>query len=148
MLKFSVQTFYQPLISNSPLAIIFPSAISLQHFPFSNSFPFNDPFPFQSLPHQKAKSQKPKSQKQKPQAKSPKQKAQSKSPKQKALHPPSASLLYPVVNRVEQWFLERGDTVTGETCVPASLNINNLGEAAVLHFPFLWPGAVPISAYR
>jgi hypothetical protein len=32
------------------------------------------------------------------------------------------------------------DIVTGETCVPASLNVNNLGEAAVLHFPLLWPG--------
>jgi hypothetical protein len=31
------------------------------------------------------------------------------------------------------------DIVTGETCVPASLNVNNL-EAAVLHFPLLWPG--------
>jgi hypothetical protein len=27
------------------------------------------------------------------------------------------------------------DILTGETCVPASLNVNNLGEAAVLHFP-------------
>jgi hypothetical protein len=32
------------------------------------------------------------------------------------------------------------DIVTGETCVPASLNVNNLGEAAVLHFPLLWLG--------
>jgi hypothetical protein len=32
------------------------------------------------------------------------------------------------------------DIVTGETCVPASLNVNNLGEGAVLHFPLLWPG--------
>jgi hypothetical protein len=34
----------------------------------------------------------------------------------------------------------------GETCVPASLNINNLGKAAELHFPFLlssMAGAVP-----
>jgi hypothetical protein len=30
--------------------------------------------------------------------------------------------------------------VTGETCIPASLNINNLGEAGVLHFSLLWPG--------
>jgi hypothetical protein len=31
------------------------------------------------------------------------------------------------------------DIVTGETCVPSSLDLNNLGEAAVLHFPLLWP---------
>jgi hypothetical protein len=35
---------------------------------------------------------------------------------------------------------EGRDIVTGETCVPVSLNVNNLGEAAVLHYPFLWPG--------
>jgi hypothetical protein len=34
------------------------------------------------------------------------------------------------------------DIVTGETCIPASLNVNNLGEAAVL-----LARAVPISAY-
>jgi hypothetical protein len=32
------------------------------------------------------------------------------------------------------------DIVTGETCMLAFLNVNNLGEAAVLHFPLLWPG--------
>jgi hypothetical protein len=32
------------------------------------------------------------------------------------------------------------DIVTGETFVPVSLNVNNLGEAAVLHLPLLWPG--------
>jgi hypothetical protein len=32
------------------------------------------------------------------------------------------------------------DLVREETCVPASLKVNNLGEAAVLHFTFLWPG--------
>jgi hypothetical protein len=30
--------------------------------------------------------------------------------------------------------------VRGETCIPASLNVNNLGEAAVLHFPRSWLG--------
>jgi hypothetical protein len=42
---------------------------------------------------------------------------------------------------VEQQFLreegdigEGHDTVTRETCLPTSLNINNLGKAAVLHF--------------
>jgi hypothetical protein len=34
---------------------------------------------------------------------------------------------------------EGHDIVTGETCVPASLNVNNL-EAAVLHFPLPWLG--------
>jgi hypothetical protein len=32
------------------------------------------------------------------------------------------------------------DIVTGETCIPASLKVNNLGEAAVLHFSLLWSG--------
>jgi hypothetical protein len=43
------------------------------------------------LPHQKGKKQKPQS--------------EGKSPKTKAWHPPSESLLYPEVNRVEQMFL-------------------------------------------
>jgi hypothetical protein len=38
---------------------------------------------------------------------------------------------------------EERDTVTGDTCIPASLNINNLGEAVGL-----LARAVPISAYR
>jgi hypothetical protein len=38
------------------------------------------------------------------------------------------------------------DIVTGETCVPVSLNLN-LGDAAVLLFCFV-AGAVPILAYR
>jgi hypothetical protein len=33
-----------------------------------------------------------------------------------------------------------GDIVTGETWVLASMNVNNFGEAAVVHFPLLWPG--------
>jgi hypothetical protein len=37
--------------------------------------------------------------------------------------------------------LEEGcDTVIGKTCVPDSLNVNNLGEAVVLYFRLLWPG--------
>jgi hypothetical protein len=32
---------------------------------------------------------------------------------------------------------EGRDIVTGETCIPASLNVNNLGEAAVLNIPLL-----------
>jgi hypothetical protein len=35
---------------------------------------------------------------------------------------------------------EGRDIIIGETWVPTSLNINNLGEAAALHFPLLWPG--------
>jgi hypothetical protein len=35
---------------------------------------------------------------------------------------------------------EGHDIVTGETCIPASLNANNLGDAAVLLFPVCWPG--------
>jgi hypothetical protein len=89
------------------LAIPLKQFSSLQQsFPFSNSFPFLKlPTP-KSLPHKKAKS---KSLKQK--AKSPKQKLQYKNPKAKACYPPSVSLLYPVVNRVEQQFLERAMTL-------------------------------------
>jgi hypothetical protein len=32
---------------------------------------------------------------------------------------------------------EGHDIVTRGTCVPASLNVKNLGKAAVLHFPLL-----------
>jgi hypothetical protein len=35
---------------------------------------------------------------------------------------------------------EECDTVTGETFVPASLNVNNLGKAALLPLPPPWPG--------
>jgi hypothetical protein len=35
---------------------------------------------------------------------------------------------------------EGHDIVAGETCIPASLNVKNLVEAAVLHFPLLWLG--------
>jgi hypothetical protein len=78
----SVQTFYQPLFSNSSLAIHFPSAISLQQFPFTQKPPIKTPT------HQKA------------------------SLHPKASHPPSASLSYPVVNEeVEQQLLGRGMTL-------------------------------------
>jgi hypothetical protein len=55
---------------------------------------------------------------------------------QKTSPPPSVSLLYPVVNNeMEQKFLGRGTAIeTRETCVSTSLNVNNLGKAAVLHF--------------
>jgi hypothetical protein len=59
--------------------------------------------------------------------------------------PPPGSLFYTVVNKeVEQQF--SGTFVTEENCDNYSLNVNNLGKAAVLHFPFLLPsaaGAVP-----
>jgi hypothetical protein len=84
MLKFSVQTFYQPLFSTFPSAILFPSV------------------PFQKFPHQKAqrksffpifKGKKPPGQKAKSQAKkskSPKvQKPKVKPPKAKSPLPPS-----------------------------------------------------------
>jgi hypothetical protein len=57
MLKFSVQTFYQPLLSHSfpfsnfPLAILFPSVIL---------------FPSKSFPHQKAKGKNQKAESRKP----------------------------------------------------------------------------------
>jgi hypothetical protein len=46
------------------------------------------------------------------------------------LHPPSGSLLYPVVNKkVEQQFSGRGcDVVKRETCIPTSVNVNTLGK--------------------
>jgi hypothetical protein len=88
MLKFSVQTFYQPLFSIFPSTILFPSAI----------FPFNNSFPFQKLPT-------PKKPKIKPQ-------------KQKALFLLQGSFI--AANR---WSHGEGrDIVTGETCIPASLN--------------------------
>jgi hypothetical protein len=91
MLKFSVQTFYQPLFNNSfPFNnfSLFPLAFSLQQF-FSHQQFFSSIilFPSKSFPHQKAhsksffpifKGKKPPKQKAKSQAKSPK--AQSKAP--------------------------------------------------------------------
>jgi hypothetical protein len=122
-----MQTFYQPFFSNSPLAIL------LQQFPFSNSFSLfsNLPpaiLPCKSIPHPKSP----------PSFKKP-----------KALHPPSVSLLYPVVNKVEHQFSERDcDTVTRGTCIPASLNIKQLRESSCSAFSSSVAGAVPISAYR
>jgi hypothetical protein len=46
-----------------------------------------------------------------------------------------------VVNRIEKQFSGEGcDTVTGETCILASLNVNHLEQATILPFPLLWPG--------
>jgi hypothetical protein len=64
------------------------------------------------------------------------------SPIKKTSRPPSASLLYPVVNKE----VEGHDIVTRETCIPTSLNLNNLGKAAVLHpAPFCGWGHAKLS---
>jgi hypothetical protein len=53
------------------------------------------------------------------------------------------SLLYPVINKeVEQQFSGRGET--RETYDPTSLNVNNLGKAAVLHLTFLLSSAAGV----
>jgi hypothetical protein len=80
----------------------------------------------------KPKAQKPKAKnlKKKPQSK----KHQSKAPKEKA------SFSESFISSSKQGgaaVLRESDIVTGETCVPASPNVNNLGEAVVLHFPLL-----------
>jgi hypothetical protein len=68
-------------------------------------------------------------------------------------HPPSASLLYTVINNeVKQQSLGWGVTLKQEKpgFLLLSLNVNNLGKAAVLHFA-LAPseaGAMPNSVYR
>jgi hypothetical protein len=97
---------------------------SLPQFPVGNSFPFSNSFPFQKLPT-------PKSPKPKNHAKVQKT-TQSKKPKAKASLPPSGVF----INLDKQSGAEalgRGcDIVTGETCISASLNANNLGETAVL----------------
>jgi hypothetical protein len=104
-----VQTFYQPVFSNSRLAILLQLS-----FPFQQSF---------SLP----KSPTSKSQKQKPQSK----------------NPPS-SFSESFISSGKQGGAaipqEQPNNIgTGKTCLLASLKINNLEEAAVLHFPLLWP---------
>jgi hypothetical protein len=109
-----VQTFYQPLFSNSPLAILFPSAISLQHFPFSNSFPLQQSFSLQQFFFLPKASYTKEPKVQKPKAKNKSLKA--KAPKAKAPCPLSvaSSHLYPVVNRVEQRFSGRSVTLLQE----------------------------------
>jgi hypothetical protein len=98
------------LASNSPLAIL------LQQFSFSNSFPFKKP------PTPKCQKPKSKSLKQKPQ--------------DKIL---GSSFNESFIPSSKQDGTEVPSIVTGETCLPASLKVNSL-EAAVLHFPLLWPG--------
>jgi hypothetical protein len=106
------------LASKSPLAILLQQFFSLQQaFPFSNYFQ-KPPTP---------KSQKPKSQTQKPKA-------------QSLMSFFSESFIPSGKQGGAATLGEGRDIVTGETCLPASLNVNNLGKAAVLHFPLLWPG--------
>jgi hypothetical protein len=107
------------LASNSPLAILLQQSFSLQQF---FSLPkvshIQIAFPVR-----------------KPKAKASKQKAQSKS-----LASSFSESFIPSGKQGGTAVLGEGcDIVTGETCVPASLNINNLGEA-VLHFRLLWLG--------
>jgi hypothetical protein len=132
-----VHTFYQPLFSNSPLAIPLQQFFSLQQSSFqpfifplqespSSTFPsaihfspFSNLFPFQSLPHQKA-SLHPKAKSLSP-LKSQKPKAKNQSPKaqkQKALCPPSRESFIPSGKQgggaTALW--EGCDIVTRKTC--------------------------------
>jgi hypothetical protein len=103
MLKFSVQTFYQPLFShsflfsNSPLAIIFPSVIL---------------FPYKNFPNKKAQSKSQKTQPKKPL----KAKAKGKKQKPQALLQPCSG---PFINSSKQTGAEAHgeghDIVTGGT---------------------------------
>jgi hypothetical protein len=106
---FSVQTFYQPLISHT--------------FPFSN-------FPLEFFSLLKASHTK------KPKAKEPSQSPNQK-PKKPSKQNPQPSFSGPSINSGKQdgaeVLGEGRDIVTGETCVPASLNAS-LGDTAVLLF--------------
>jgi hypothetical protein len=119
-----VQTFYQPLFSNSPLAISLQQFFSLPKASYTKK--------------PKAQSKKPSHQKAKVLSK--KQNPPKQKPRAKALHPPSASLFYPVVNRVEQQFLGRGVT----SCFSECKQLRNICSV----FPSSMAGAVPILAYR
>jgi hypothetical protein len=134
-----LQTFYQPLFSysfpfsNFPLAILFLLVIL---------------FPLESFPHQKAQSgktqakakgKKAKSKKTQVKAKGKKQKPTAKAPKAKAPSPPSGASYTQWQTGWSRGSGERRIIVTGETCVPASLN-SNLGDVGVLLFSVSWPG--------
>jgi hypothetical protein len=119
------------LASNSPLAILLQQFFSLQQ-----SFLFQKPKSQNLKQKPIAKSLKIKTPKQKPQLK-----AQSKKPQSKSLASSFSESLISSGKQCGTAVLgERHDIITRETCVPASLNINNLGETAVLHFPLLWLG--------
>jgi hypothetical protein len=105
MLKFSVQTVYQPPFSKFPLAILFPSGIL---------------FPSKSFPHQKAQNKKPK----------PKLKVKAKGKSKKSLFLFQGSFTNSHKQGGAATLREGRDIVTGETCVPAFLNTNNSGETA------------------
>jgi hypothetical protein len=114
------------------------TSLSLAILLFTNPFPFSNFFPFQKPPTPKSQKPKAKRQKQKPQSKSP----QSKKPKSKSLVSSFSESFISSGKQGGAVVLREGcDIVTGETCIPASLKVNSLGEAAVLHFPLLWPGS-------
>jgi hypothetical protein len=96
---------------------------------FSNSFLFSNLFPSKSFLHQKATSKRQK-------VSHPKAKAKSKSP--------SSSFrgsFTPSDKQGGAGVHEKGhDIITGEICVSAFLNVNNLGDAAVLLFLICWLG--------
>jgi hypothetical protein len=118
-----LQTFFQPLFSYT--------------FPFNNFPAVLSPsvilFPSKNFPHQKAQSKRTKPKPKKP------SKAKAKIKKQKPQ--PSFNAFYKQWQQggAEALGREGLDIVTGETCVPASLNVN-LGDAAVLLFSVSWPG--------
>jgi hypothetical protein len=88
--KAYVQTFYQTLFSNSPLAIPFSNSFSLQQS-LSSTFPSAILFPAKSPPHQKVKSPKAKNKSLKakaPKAKASKAKTPKQKPQSKKPHPP------------------------------------------------------------
>jgi hypothetical protein len=114
------------LASDSPLAILLhQSFFLLQSFSLLKASHIKKP---------------PTSKSQKPKEKNPSKNPKAKAPKQKTLHTPSVSLLSSGKQGGAAVLGEGPYIVTGETCVPSSLNINNLGEASVLHFLFLWSG--------
>jgi hypothetical protein len=116
--------FYQHLFSSYPLAILLQQFFSLQQSSLQQFI-----FPLQQSPSSNFPSAKP------PAIKKP---------------PPSKSLK----SSFSKYFISSGkqgakvlgegpDIVTRETCTPTSLNVNNLGNAAVLHFAscsLLWLG--------
>jgi hypothetical protein len=147
------------LASNSLLAILLQQSFSLQQsflqqFPFGHSFsPFSNLppaiLPFKSLPHPKRQKTKDKS----VPAKNPLIYTVKSSVQEAGRHTPAiSSISIPPVSSFNESFMssckQGGPTVLGEgcdivtrgTCIPASLNVNNLGKAAVLHLPLLWLG--------
>jgi hypothetical protein len=75
----------------------------------------------------------------------PKAKAPSTSQRQKAPFPPSGVFINSCKQGGAAALREEHDIVTGETCLSASLNINNLGDPAVLLFPVCGQGCAYLS---